>query len=189
MRPRGPALVNGPPMETKRAAPIAGDRLAFCYPLHLVRTGHTARDGNQLDMSHTQTPKRWLVTARAPGESKTGIEMDGVGHSNLPMGIIRELNRDCLSRRDDHLIRRHVFTIVPLCSLKIFDFAHIASTRVEWNVGGDDDCGRVLRSLLYMYADRLDRMIARVNSIGWVSRLLCALRYGVKGLMGYPIEI
>ena len=52
IKPRGPAFVRGPPMDTNSAAPIA-TRQHLSLIVSLV---HTSRDGNKLDMSHTKTP-------------------------------------------------------------------------------------------------------------------------------------
>lgn len=65
IKPSGPALVNGPPIETNRAAPIA--ETVSSQPQRLNVCGPTTRDGDQLDMSHTQTPNYGLVTVPLNG--------------------------------------------------------------------------------------------------------------------------
>ena len=53
INPRGPAFVSGPPMDTNSAAPIAIHQHISIFAFML---GHTSRDGNKLDMSHSKTP-------------------------------------------------------------------------------------------------------------------------------------
>jgi len=52
IKPRGPAFVSGPPMDTNSAAPIAIHQ----HLINQLTKGLTSRDSNKLDMSHSKTP-------------------------------------------------------------------------------------------------------------------------------------